>query len=77
MHTFHFCDSDPHVHTLIITGSPCASQLQVRVSELEAEVHSTRQEVRRMEDRNMELCESPFINDVLERQQLVNKVVVH
>ena len=36
MHTFHFCDSDPHVHTLIITGSPCASQLQVRVSELEA-----------------------------------------
>ena len=45
------------------------------MSELEAEVHSTRQEMRRMEDRNMELCESPFINDVLERQQLVNKVV--
>ena len=42
--------------------------------ELEAEVRSTRQEARRMEERNMELCESPFINDVMQRQQLVNKV---
>lgn len=39
-----------------------------RVSDLEAEVVSLRKEVSELEERNVELCENPFVNDAAERQ---------
>ena len=39
-----------------------------RVSELEAEVNALRKEVSDLEDRNVELCENPFVNDAAERR---------
>ena len=47
---------------------------KTEVEELESELRAARQEARDLEDRNLQLCESPFINDAVERRDRIKKM---